>query len=146
MGFDDYEQAALKPGKTVAMKLDMLPRSPVVHLEMLGETNATYLNDQIAQANAKLVTAGSGGKKQLSKKRLLEMRERRADIISKHGIRKLEATHSNGKTATQDEIPEWVASVLKWTPDVIDQIWDFANNPEFYRDAIVSDTEQLAEK
>lgn len=145
MGFDDYALAALPPAKTLPLKLDQLPREPVVHLEHLGETNHKYLDDQIAQSNAKIATGGTKHH-QVSKKKIREMRAKRADILVKHSIRNLETTHSNGTPATMADVPMWMEKVLEHTPELVDMMWDFASNAELYRDAPLSDPKELAEK
>jgi hypothetical protein len=141
----DYSQFVLKTGKTVPFKVNMLPGEPVAHIEHLGESNASYLSDQIAQANAKTMAAAgvSQKKKLLSKKALEELRDKRRDIISKHAVRDLVAKHSDGTPATKADIPMWVAAL---PPDIIDLIWDFANNAENFRDVIESEPKELAEK
>lgn len=146
MGFDDYALVALPPGKTIEVKLDQLPRAPIVHLEHLGETNKAYLDDQIAQANAKFAWEAGSKKKQISKKKLAERRQKCADILVKHSVRKLETTHSNGAEATLADVPLWMETIIKFTPELVDLMWDLANNAENYRDAPASDPKELAEK
>lgn len=144
MGFD-YSAAVLKPGRLIDISLDMLPGKVSVKLEHLGDENLSYLNDQIAKANAKLAIVASGDKKtQLTLKKLEENRKLRRDILAKHAVRELTATHNNGTAATNDDIPAWVDAI---PGDVVDKLWNFANNEELYRDVVVEpDSKALAEK
>lgn len=129
MGFD-YSVAELKPGKTIPVVLDMLPGAPVIELEYLGETNVSYLNDQISQANAKLMSAGGTKNKQLTKKRIDENRAKRREILAKHAVRDLKAKHKDGMPATKADIPEFCNAI---PADVVDTIWAMANNEELFR-------------
>lgn len=142
MGFDQFRKAELEPGHTVPMVLDMLPGEPVIHVEHLGETNSTYLDDEIARANAKPASAGGKGQQKISKVKLAEIRTKRRATLAKHVIRKLEAKHSDGKPATVEDIPLFVDSI---PGDVVDTIWNFANNAENFRPSL-DDVKDLAEK
>ncbi len=140
MAFDKIRSAELVPGKTVALKLDMLPGSPVVHVEHLGEENSSWVNEQIATANSKPL---SRGKKKLTAKGLKEATEEHRKEIADHAIRGLDATHDDGTPATKADIPEFVASLPR---DVVDLIWVFAYTPANWRDTIEVDAKELAEK
>lgn len=140
--FDQFKVAALKPGKTMPLVLDMLPGRPVVHLEHLGETNAPFWADQIARANARNAIGSS--KKKITKKDLRELRQKKRDVLAKHGIRKLEALHSDKTPATSADIPDFVEAI---PDDVVDVVFDYASNPDNYREIqIEGDPDEIAEK
>lgn len=144
MGFD-YSAAVLKPGKTIPVSLDMLPGKPAVQLEHLGDENVSWLNDQIAKANAKIAMAAftDNKKKQLSPKKIEEARKLRRDILAKHAVRGLTAKHKDGTPATVSDIPMWCDAI---PPDVVDKLWSIANDDELYRDVDEQDSKELAEK
>lgn len=144
MGFD-YTRQELPPGKTVPFVLDMLPGKPVVHLEWLGETNKTWMSDQLARANAKK-HAAKKIEKTLTEHDIVEMREKNRVYLAKHSVRDLEAIHTDTKkAATKDDIPLFMKSI-PW--DVVDLIVEFASNQENYRehDEPLADPKDLAEK
>lgn len=146
MPFDQFAGSALKTGKTVPLKLNMLPGSPVVHLEFLGETNTTFWNDQIARANAKdaVLAAITPGGTKVTKKLIRERRKKDRETLAKHAVRKLEAVHSDGTAATAADIPEFLDAM---PDDVIDMLRAFVTDPENFRErAIESDPEDTAEK
>ncbi len=145
MAFDHISKAALTPGKTIPLSLDMLPGTPVIDVEHLGDENASYLDDEIAKANAKGVSAGSQKGKKVTPARLVEIREKRRDIIAKHAIRHLkDVKHSDGKQATDAEIPAFAAAL---PGDVVDKIWDIVTDAELFRErSIDGDPKALAEK
>jgi hypothetical protein len=145
--FDYIADAALVPGKTVPYKFTQFIGEPVVHVEHLGETNKTYLNEEIARANSSAALASSGGGKRVSKQLIKEQRDKRRKIYAKHAVRKLEAKTKTGEAAGQDLIPDFVNSL----PDeVFDVAWNFVRDPENFReltiDADEDSTKALVEK
>lgn len=145
----DFSKQELKAGKTVPLVLDMLPGKPIVHLEWLGETNATWMSDQIARANAKTATAAKKADPKITKKGLDEIREKNRGFLAKHAVRRLEAKHNSGenagKDATEADIPEFMAKI---PGDVVDTIVEFCANQENFRDADIEpgDVKDLAGK
>lgn len=136
----DFSSAHLKPGKTVPLVLNMLPGEPVVQIEHLGESNKSFFNDLIARANAKATVVPS----KLTAKALKEARAKNREMIAKHAVRDLVATHDDGRKATKEDIPEFIAAL---PDDVIDLIREFASNPENFRDqTIEADPADIAEK
>lgn len=146
MAFGKIAAATLVAGKTVALKLDMLPGQPVVHVEHLGETNEDYWNDQIARANTQdSVSVGrrAGGGK-ITRKTVHKRREKDRETLTKYAVRHLEAKHDDGRDATDADIPEFMQSI---PPDVVDTIRDFVLNEENFREGIPeSDPQELAGK
>lgn len=142
MPFDQIKNAALRPGKLVPLVLNMLPGEPVVHLEHLGDENASYFDDAIAKANAKAQAGKKGGR--ASRRQLAENRDKNRETLAKHSVRHLEARHSDGRAATDADIPEFMASV---PPDVVDTMIVFAFDAENWRErSIDGDARELAEK
>jgi hypothetical protein len=133
MAFDNIRSAGLIAGRVVKLQFNNLPGQPVVHVEHLGETNAAWLNDEIARANSTsaLVTSSRSA---LSKQKIGEARLKRRTVFAKHAARKLEAKHSNGADATDDDIPEFIAAL----PDeVFDAAWTFACDAENFRERVI---------
>ncbi len=141
MAFEQIRSAGLKPGKTVPLILNMLPGEPVIHVEHLGDENTGFLNDAIAKANAKAALGTKGQK--LSRAKLDEMREKNRATLAKHSVRSLEAKHSDGRAATDKDIPEFVDAL---PADVVDIVVQFVNDAENFRDRMESKPEDLAEK
>lgn len=141
----DYTAQALKRGKTVPLVLNQLHDSPVIHVEWLGDTNASWMSDMIAQANAKKDASNRRGGVQLSEKVIADSREKNREILAKHAIRDIEAIHHDTqKPATRADIPAFVKSL---PDDVIDTIRDFVTNPENFRERAPESTpKELAEK
>ena len=141
----DFAASNLRPGKTVALKLNMLPGQPVIHVEHLGESNQTFWNDQIARANSRdavaAIVASKPGK--ITKKVIKERRKKDRETLAKHAVRDLEAKHSDGRPATRDDIPDFMDAI---PDDVVDIIRDFAQDPENFRDRVEADPEDTAEK
>jgi hypothetical protein len=140
MGFEQIRKAALVPGKLVPLKLDMLPGSPVIWVEHLGEENATWINARVAAANAAMQ---SRGKKKVTVKDLKATTEERRQEIIDRAIRNLDAVHDNGTPATKTDIPMFGEAL---PPDVVDLVWAFAYNAANWRDAIEGDPKELSEK
>jgi hypothetical protein len=139
MGFEKIRRAALVPGKTVPLKLDMLPGSPVIHIEHIGDENATWINSRVAKANAESPRA----KKKVTVKSLNEATEERRQEIIDHAIRNIEARHDDGTPATKADIPLFGAAL---PADVVDLVWVFAHNAANWRDEMEGDPKELAEK
>ncbi len=142
MAFGRIKAASLKAGKTVPLKLNQLPGDPIVHIEHLGETNASWWNDSVAQAGAK--DAAPDAKAKVTLKTLAAARAKNRAVIAKHAIRKLEAIHDDGRKATDADIPEFVDAL----PDhVFDIVKNFAlDHNNFMERAIDGDPDELAEK
>lgn len=137
----DYSSAALKPGKTIPLKLYMLPGEPVVHVEHLGETNASFWNDSIAKANGGERRVGGNA---LTKRAIASARRKNRATLAAHAIRKLDATHSDGKAATLADIPEFVDAL---PDDIVDFLRDYCTNQENFRDTQIEGVpENLAGK
>jgi hypothetical protein len=123
MAFAKIRAAAPRAGKLKPVVLDMLPGKPVVHLEQLGDDNATWVADQISRANSK--TALGIGSRKASKKLLREIVERKREVVTAHAVRKIEAVHDDGHEATADDIPEFCESLPGY---VVEAIYDYAAN------------------
>ncbi len=138
----DFKSAELQVGKTIPVVLSKLPGQPVVHLEYLGDTNATYVSDLIGKANAKKST--SGGRKMMSKKELAKALTDARELLAKHAVRNLECKHVDGTEATNADIPLFCESIPAW------QVWelrDMASTLDNYLDfPIEGDPKDLAEK
>ncbi len=142
MAFGKIEAASLKPGKTVALKLNQLPGSPVVHVEHLGETNASWWNDNVTKADPKAAAPDRAGKATL--KSIAAARAANRIIVAKHAVRRLEATHDDGRKATDEDIPEFVESLPDHVFDIVKNFALDANN--FMDVAADSDANELAGK
>lgn len=148
MGFDQYEKAKIVSGRTVPYVMNMLPGEPVVHVEWIGDTNRTWVNHLMAEARA-----GEKGIKAVSDREFAKLadpeqrkknREENRKLLAKHSIRKLEAFHSDGRAATDDDIPLWVQSI---PDDCVDKIVVFVLNAENFREHVIESTASaLAEK
>lgn len=138
--FASYAAAALVPGKTVELRLNMLPGSPVVHVEHLGETNVGYTNDTVAGAG--MGVAAAGNRKRTPKERK-ELRDKRRKTLAAHAIRKLDAKHDDGTAATNADIPEWLDAV---PDDVVDTMFFFALDADNFREVTFASVAAVAEK
>ncbi len=142
MPFEQFKKAVLMPGKTVPLRLNMLQGEPVLHVEHIGDENVSYVDDIIAKAHA-TKQVGVRGKK-LSRKMLAESMVENRRIVAAHAVRHVEALHSDGRAATDADIPELVASL---PDDVITTIYNFASDAENFRERpIEGDAKELAEK
>lgn len=141
----DYRKAELEPGRTVPMVLDMLPGSPEIQVEHLGDENRTYLADHIAKANAKASRSGGvAARKMVSKATIAEDQKQRRTDVAKHVVRDLKAKHTDGRDATPTDIPEWVDSLPN---HVVMMIYLFALNAGNFLDQVIEgDVKELAEK
>ena len=141
MAFDHIKRSAIAPGKTVQLVLNMLPGSPVVHVEHVGETNVGFMNELLAKANGRHLATSSSS---LSAKDRDDARARNRETLARHSIRHLEATHSDGTPATDTDIPDFVAAL---PDDVVDLIRDFVRDPNNFRERpIEGDPKAIAEK
>lgn len=136
--FAQIAAARPKPGKIVPLVLNMLPGSPTVHVEHLGETNAAYWQDAIARAEAEPAAVGRRGITELRARR-----ERNRGLLVKFAVRRLEAVHSDGTPATDADIPEFVEAL---PDDVVDTVWVFCSDVENFRERPLAAPEKLAGK
>jgi hypothetical protein len=140
--FSKYADAALKSGKTVKLKLNMLPGAPTIHVEHLGENNAGYWTDLTARAGTGAAEIGTArGGRTLEERQ--ERRKRNRETLARHAVRQLDAKHDDGTPATNADIPEWCEAI---PPDVVDMIFVFALDPENFREHSFAATADLAEK
>ena len=141
----DFTPALVTPGRLVPMLLNMLPGSPTVHLEYLGEENASFLTYQLEQANAvvkgRKLAIGRGEVPKVTAADLTDVTKMRAEL--RHAIRKLEAKHTDGTEATAADIPDFIAAL---PPDTVRRIHAVAENIENFRNSAFAEPKALAEK
>lgn len=138
----NYAAAELAPGKTITVRLDQLPGKPVVQLEHLGETNRTWLDDQLAKANTQQASKSSKARGKVSKRKLAESLAAARDLLAAHSVRDLVAKHADGKPATTADIPDWCAAI---PADIVWLLVEIAADPESFREAF-DDVDAIAEK
>lgn len=143
--FSHISKAVVPPGKTVPLVLDMLPGSPVLHVEHLGESNQQYWNDQIARANTAEARVGDRANQAITKRGLKKRRDKDRETLAKFSVRDIEARHTDGTPATKEDIPDFLEAC---PDDVIDTIRDFVINPDNFRErgAAPADPSDTAEK
>ena len=159
MPFDHYEAAHVTPGRTVPVEMTMLPKHPVTgkhpvaHVEHLGNDNRSWIAYQIETADPKKIEKAKTSTLK-KKQETLEERtarameqskekrdERRAEI--RHAVRHIDAWHSDGTPATDDDVPAWIGAIPQ---DGVDLIWWVATNLENYRNREFATEQELAEK
>lgn len=139
----DFSSAMVTPGRTIPVILNMLPGSPVIHVECFGPDNKSYMASVLAAANAKApVKVGRGEKVKVTADTFAEtLAEERKDLH--HAIRRIEAKRKDGTDATDADIPAFIAAL---PPDVVHRVHAIANNLENFRDGQFADPKELAEK
>lgn len=143
MAFDQIRSARIIADKTVPLTLNMLPGRPTIHVVYLGETNVEFWNDSIAKANAKTNAIDERGVK-LSPQKFREARVRNRITVAKYAVKHLEAVHSDGKPATDADIPEFIDAL---PDDVFDIVKTFVSDAENFRERnIEGDAAAIAEK
>lgn len=136
----DFTPFEMQEGYTVPLVLDMLPGSPVVHLEHLGLANKSYVASQIAAATAAAEEIRKD-KRKIGRKvdTAITFKDADQDIIEKradlhHAIRNLEGFHSDGVTpASSKDIPDFISAIPK---HIVVLLWNFCQvESNFYRKA-----------
>lgn len=151
--FDHYSAATVKTGKTVKLALTFFSphpraegRHPSIEVEMIGDANESYLNDQIARANARIQLGEDGSK--LSKKKLYEQLEKNRETLIKHSIKGMTDVFKKGGVPADGTSREELAGFVRsWASDVVLKVWNFVINAENFREPVIYDDPQaLAEK
>jgi hypothetical protein len=132
----DFTAQKIVAGYTIPIVLDMLPGSPTVHIEHLGNQNKTLLAEQIAEATATASDARKIGAKSKRKtpaeveKELAEKTAERREELAAHAVRNLDAKHVDGTPATTADIPAFVDALPE---DIVDRLYAIANNADLFR-------------
>lgn len=144
----DFSESEIATGRTCPLVLDQLKGDPppIIHVEHLGDTNKTYLSEQLGSANAsakkKAERAKERGDAIITEKDVdRQYKEMRADL--KHAVRDLDAVFNvgdrKGQKAAKTDIPLFVS---KLPNDVVKFIWLFARNPNNFREYVLNDSEE----
>lgn len=137
--FSNYAEQGMHFGKTVPYEVTELVNAdgthPIVHLEHLGETNISLVEESLAQA----------GSEQDAPADTLARLASSQETVIKHSAKRIERVFfADGTPATDADIAGFIRSM---PPRTFHRLLSYAMNAaNFYKQVITSDPGALAEK
>lgn len=147
--FSNYTKQGPGPGRTVPYEVTELRNPdgthPIVHLEHLGRTNASWLEELLATAGKKDEKDEKDDDAAAAVKRELSDLSRSREVIIKHCAKRLEnAFFSDGTAASDADLPGFITAM---PPLAFERMFTAAANADKYCEyPVASAPEQIAEK